>query len=63
MTEFGTFFYFMSIFDLYSVGHATLEGAMIASFGLDWDKSSDYRFLYNYVSKHMAYHSDSGEWY
>lgn len=50
-------------FELHSVGHRTLEGAMIASFGIDWETVSEYREVASYVSQCMSYDAVTGEWY
>lgn len=53
----------LNTFELHSVGHPTLEGAMIASFGLDWELIPEYRQVANYVSNCMSYDSVTGDWF
>ena len=53
----------INTFELYSVGHSTLEGAMSASFGLDWEATPEFCQVANYVSNCMSYDSVTGEWY
>lgn len=53
----------ISTFEIHSVGHSTIEGAMIASFGLYWELTSEYREVAKYVSNCMSYDAVTGEWY
>lgn len=53
----------ITAFELKSVGHSSLEGAMISAFGFDWETVPEYREVSDYVSKCMTYDAVSGEWY
>ena len=50
-------------FEIKAVGHSTLEGAMVATFGIDWEATPEYREVANYVTACMSYDSLTGEWY
>ena len=50
-------------FELKAVGHSTLEGAMIAAFGIDWETSPEYCEVARYITACMNYNSLTGEWY
>ena len=58
-----TFINLITRFELYAVGHPTLEGAMIATFGLDWEATPEFREVAAYVSKCMSYDPVSGDWF
>ena len=53
----------ISRFELKAVGHSTLEGGMVATFGINWDNYPEYREVANYVSNHMSYDPITGDWF
>lgn len=50
-------------FEIKSCGHSTLAGAMVATFGIDYDNNPMYVEVEKYVAKCMTYDSIAGEWY
>jgi len=58
-----TLLYLIERFERNAVGHSTLEGAMIATFGIDWEVTPEYREVASYVTECMTYDSESGDWF
>jgi len=58
-----TFLNLITRFELTAVGHSTLEGAMIAAFGIDWEQTSEYREVADYVEHFMQYDTATGDWF
>lgn len=50
-------------FEYKASGHSTIGGAMVAAFGIDYDKEPLFVELEKYIAKCMTYDTLTGEWY